>query len=100
MNQITTEQQGDNLVIHISGAFNIHCFEEFHQSYPANMNGISTVEVDLRQTSDVDSSAMGMLMALWKVMREDPQKVVVKNATGPVKELLEIGRLGDYMKIV
>lgn len=100
MSNITTEMRNDVLVIRIQGSFDLNCFEQFHQSYPSDIRHISLIEVDLGQTNDIDSSSMGMLVSLWKIMGEQKGKVRVSNASQSIKDLLEIGRIGDFVDIL
>ena len=100
MSSITTDMRNDVLVISIQGSFDLSCFEQFHQSYPSDISHISSIEVNLGQTNEIDSSSMGMLVSLWKIMGEQKGKVRVVNASQSIKELLEIGRIGDFVDIL
>ncbi|BBP45590.1 STAS domain-containing protein [Thiosulfatimonas sediminis] len=99
MNTITSHQDGKNLMIQITGTFDLSAFDNFHQAYPSDMSNISTITVDLARVVEVDSSAIGMLLSLWKVAGQEKGKVIIINANASVKELLQIGLVTQYIDI-
>lgn len=99
MNTITSQLSGDNLIIHISGAFDLSAFDDFHQAYPSDMTNVEWITVDLAGVTEIDSSAIGMLLSLWKVAGQESGKVTIINPTRAVRELLEIGLVTQYIDI-
>jgi len=99
MNRINSEMNGGHLTIRIQGSFDLHIFDEFHAAYPEKMAGVSKVTVDLSATNNVDSSALGMLISLWKLLNEDKNRLSVRGANADIMELLEIGQIGQLMII-
>lgn len=100
MTKILTKQMGDHLIIFVNGSFDLHAFENFHQSYPEKIEGIRSVTVDLAGTTNADSSSLGMLISLWKLMGQKREKVTIKNANEAVREILEVGQINQLMQVV
>lgn len=99
MNRISSELNNGVLTIKIQGGFDLQVFDDFHAAYPENMRGVSKVFIDLSGTQNVDSSALGMLISIWKLLGEDKTKITVQGASDNVMELLEVGQIGQLMII-
>lgn len=100
MERITKQFNDGILTIKIDDAFDLSLFEEFHDAYPKNMVGVRSLVVDLSDTTYVDSSALGMLISVWKLLDEDKSKVTIKGARANVMKMLEIGKMDSLMTVV
>lgn len=99
MNRITSQLNNGLLTIAIQGSFDLHVFDAFHGAYPDDMRGVSSVVIDLSGTQSVDSSALGMLISVWKLMGSNKDSITIRGANADVMELLEIGQIGQLMNI-
>lgn len=66
---------------------------EFHQ-------GHRNIEVDLSQTTFVDSSGLGALVALHKAARRRSGTLRLVNPRPPVQQILELTRLDGILEII
>lgn len=55
--------------------------------------GVKTFWVDLKEVDYMDSSGLGVLVAIQKRARQQGGEVVLVGANGPVKEIIELTRL-------
>jgi len=99
MNTINSQIDGSNLIISITGTFDLSAFDDFHQAYPSDMTHIEHITVDLKGVNEIDSSAIGMLLSLWKVAGQEKGKVTVINTRANIKELLAIGLVTQYLDV-
>ena len=99
MTDINTQLQDEVLTISINGEFTLECFDQFHESYPTDMKGITQVNLDLSRVSMIDSSAIGMIVSLWKVVGQDNKKIHVVRASQEIKDALKIAQLDRLIVI-
>lgn len=93
--------QGDTL--HITdvrelGAANSNTFRD--QARSAMSDSQKNIEIDLSQTSFVDSCGLGTLIALHKTACSRRGMVRLLNPTPPVQQILELTRMHRIFEIV
>ncbi|MBB5017137.1 anti-anti-sigma factor [Chitinivorax tropicus] len=88
--QIRTERSDRKMKLILAGYFTFDAYREFKNQYtPLLESGdFSELEIDLGQVEYLDSSALGMLLLLRE--RMDNKPVVLSNAQGTVKQVLEV----------
>src|SRR5579859_7529440 len=63
-------------------------------------NGHRNIEVDLSQTTFVDSCGLGALVGLHKSAVTKQGKLVLVNPPGPIQQILELTRLDGIFEII
>jgi anti-anti-sigma factor len=72
----------------------------FRKRVCAALNGHSVVEIDLSQTTYMDCTGLGALIAIRKPVRGRKIAVRLVNPTPQVQQLLHIMRAGQILEIV
>ena len=82
------------------GAANSDSFrKEVRAAWP---DSVKTIEVDLSQTSFLDSCGLGALISIYKLANNHAQPVTFRllNPTPPIQQILELTRLHRLFEIV
>jgi anti-sigma B factor antagonist len=66
----------------------------------ADLNGHTTIEIDLSRTTFMDCTGLGALIALRKLARARNGGVRLLNPTPTVQRLLDVVRAGEIFEIV
>lgn len=88
----------NSLIIKIEGRFDFNALQEFRKSYEKHGKQTSYV-LDLEEAEYLDSSALGMLLALRDYAGGDKADVKIINAIPDVKKILTITKLDELFKI-
>lgn len=86
---VLAQRDGPHLTIVINGRFNFALHKEFFAAYKEQPDAPSSIDVDLGGVDYLDSSALGMLLALRNYFGPDVS-VRLRNATGNVRRILEM----------
>jgi anti-anti-sigma factor len=78
------------LLIKIIGDFDARLVDEFNAAYQGIEHEIEVVLLDLNDTSYVDSSALGILIALREHAQQQGWRVVIKNMDDVVQEIFRV----------
>jgi HptB-dependent secretion and biofilm anti anti-sigma factor len=84
------------LTISISGQFDFSAHPQFRASYKEIDNSYAVI-VDLRETENMDSAALGMLLLLDENFSD--KKVKLINANDFVRQVLEIAHFSEKFDI-
>jgi len=87
-----SSNEGRSVTIAISGCFDFNSVQEFRGAYMAIDGSKSTVEIDMRETEYMDSSALGMLLNMKKHLQSSDSAIRILNCKPQVKKILEISR--------
>jgi len=89
---ITTQvsPSGDLLTIGIQGRFDFSSHQDFRAAYENSEGSISAYQVDMKETSYLDSSALGMLLLLRDYAGGDSAKISIVNCNEDVKKIFTI----------
>jgi anti-sigma B factor antagonist len=82
------------------GASNAETFkDEFREAFPES---VKEIEIDLSQTTFLDSCGLGALIAIYKTACSRNGSVILRlvNPTPPVQQLFELTRLHRLFEIV
>lgn len=80
------------------GEANANAFRDWVRG--AFNNGHRNIEVDLSQTSFVDSCGLGALIGLHKAAATRQGKLILANPQQPIQQILELTRLDGIFEIV
>ncbi len=100
---MTIQSQMDNssgLTIHVEGRFDFSVLQSFRNAYENVQNKPEMFIVDLEKSSYIDSSALGMLLALRDYAGGDTAKIQIKNCSSDIKKILSITKLDELFTIL
>jgi anti-anti-sigma factor len=89
---ITTQiaPSGDTLTINIHGRFDFSSHQAFRSAYEGGESAIKAYIVDMKDTTYLDSSALGMLLLLRDFAGGDNAKISIINCNADVKKIFTI----------
>ncbi|WP_077531640.1 STAS domain-containing protein [Vreelandella utahensis] len=98
---ITTERSGDGseLTIRIEGRFDFSSHQAFRHAYEGEGQGISRYVIDMRDTTYLDSSALGMLLLLRDYAGGEKADVRIVNCNGDVRRILTVSNFEQLFQI-
>lgn len=98
---ISTVESGTEVVLMLSGRFDITTHRDFRESYkPALQGGVNkTINVNMDQVAALDSSALGMLLLLNEKASAANIEVVISACPQNIMKILEIANFGKIFKI-
>jgi anti-anti-sigma factor len=95
----TSTRQGQDLTIAIEGRFDFNSLQKFRKAYEEKAVRPKTYIVDLKNTDYLDSSALGMLLALRDHAKEEGAALKVVNCKPDVKKILTITKLNELFSV-
>ena len=90
-------EDGKKLTISIKGRFDFTKHQEFRESYEGKE--LSAVVVDLKESTYLDSSALGMLLLLRDHAGGDDSNIRVVNCSSDVRKILAISNFDKLFGI-
>lgn len=96
---ISTSEDNGKLTIKIDGRFDFSIHQEFRAAYENAGNTINQYEIDMRTTSYLDSSALGMLLLLRDYAGGDSSSVSITNTSPDVKKILTISNFEQLFSV-
>lgn len=88
-------------VIVLQGRFDFNAHREFREAVDqAVKEAASGIQVDLAGVDYLDSSALGMLLMLRDKAKGAGKEVVLANARGSVKQVIDIANFGKLFTLV
>ncbi|ABK42965.1 anti-sigma-factor antagonist [Magnetococcus marinus MC-1] len=81
------DEAGNLTIIQLPETFTFRLFNEFRGCYEA-LDRQGSVEVDLCHVTHLDSSALGMLVAVWEHMGRNREQVRLSNTSIAVRKIL------------
>ncbi|GAB1261999.1 STAS domain-containing protein [Aurantivibrio plasticivorans] len=90
---------GSELTISIQGRFDFSAHQDFRRSYENLETAPSVYFVDMRETTYLDSSALGMLLLLRDHAGGDSSTVKIVNCSPDVKKILTISNFEQLFTI-
>lgn len=90
---------GAELTIRITGRFDFSAHQEFREAYESLAEQPDRYRVDMRETSYLDSSALGMLLLLRDHAGGDNADVQIVNCSADVRKILTISNFEQLFVI-
>jgi len=90
---------GKLLTITVQGRFDFSSLQAFRGSYEKVMPKPSSFVIDLKESEYLDSSALGMLLALRDYAGGDGADLSVINCNTDVKKILVITKLDELFQV-
>jgi anti-anti-sigma factor len=89
----------DELTISIKGRFDFSAHQEFRDSYEKAKEDPLVYVVDMKETTYLDSSALGMLLLLRDHAGGDNSNIKIVNCNPDVKKILTISNFEQLFSI-
>ncbi|WP_317931686.1 STAS domain-containing protein [Halioxenophilus sp. WMMB6] len=89
----------NNLTINIIGRFDFSSHLDFRKSYEHLNASPESIEVNMRQATFVDSSALGMLLLLRDFAGEQQASVKISHCNNEVRQILEMANFSNLFTI-
>ncbi|MFK0090803.1 STAS domain-containing protein [Pseudomonas sp. NPDC090755] len=97
--ETVVSQDGKKLTIKVKGRFDFGKHQEFREAYERKTSRPDCVEVDLKEATYLDSSALGMLLMLRDHVGGDDSEVRVVNTSSDVRKILAISNFDKLFDI-
>lgn len=97
--QSRVSSDGQELVISIQGRFDFSAHQDFRNSYEELTNQPSQFCVDMKETTYLDSSALGMLLLLRDHAGGNSATIEIINCSPDVKKILTISNFEQLFTI-
>lgn len=89
---LTTQRDNTGTTVTLEEVFDFNCLEEFRSVYSeTSPEELGDFVIDFRQTRYIDSSALGMLIDLYRYLR-GKGKITLVNSNPQVKKIFSISR--------
>jgi len=85
--------------ISINGDFNFSVLQEFRKSYKDNDLSSVRIIIDFRETSTIDSSALGMLLNLQNDLNKKDNEITIVNSNEVIRKILTITNFSNKFNI-
>lgn len=90
---------GSELTIKIQGRFDFSAHQQFRESYERCETKPKVYTIDMRETTYLDSSALGMLLLLRDFAGGDEADVKIINCSEDVRKILSISNFEQLFKL-
>ncbi len=98
---IQVESRGDRRIVRISGKITFeHCSALASQLDPVIEEGVREVVIDFKNVPFMDSSGIGEVLRLFKLMRDRGGSVVLINPNHKLLSLFTMYRFEKFMKVL
>ncbi len=96
----TNFSEGNTIcTIFIKGDFNFSALHEFRSSYENKDLSSVRIIIDFRETSTIDSSALGMLLNLQKDLNKKDNEITIVNSNDVIGKILTITNFSNKFNI-
>ncbi|MBT0587545.1 STAS domain-containing protein [Alteromonas oceanisediminis] len=95
--QLSTDEK--LLVIKMDDKFDFGKVQDFRKAYADLPESVNVVEVDLAHTEYMDSSALGMLLNMQKVLKDSVPTIRITHCRPQVLKILTISRFDKKFDI-
>lgn len=95
----SSSADGKELTIKVQGRFDFSALQNFRNAYETLEKPVERYVIDLRESDYLDSSALGMLLALRDYAGGDSADIKIVNCKPDVKKILVITKLDELFNI-
>ena len=95
----STSDNGKTLTIAVQGRFDFSSLQLFRNAYEKIDPKPSKFIIDLKESDYLDSSALGMLLALRDFAGGDTANITITNCNADVKKILIITKLDELFSV-
>ena len=99
--ETVVDRVNGEVVIRLNGRFDFNAHRDFREAVETALasSGNGVLKVDLENVAYLDSSALGMLLMLRDKARTASRTVVLSQAKGSVRQVLEIANFSKLFSI-
>ena len=98
---IQVESRGDRRIVRIKGKITFeHCPALQSELDPVIEEGVREVVIDFKEVPFMDSSGIGEILRLFKLMRERSGSLILINPNQKLRNLFTMYRFQNFMKIL
>ncbi len=99
--QTSISNRDGNTVIMLNGRFDFNAHREFRETVDlAVKEAAGKIQVDLGGVDYLDSSALGMLLMLRDKAKGAGKEVLLANARGAVRQVIDIANFGKLFTLI
>ena len=92
-------ENNELLVITVKGAFDFSMLDDFRVAYTGDIDKSTRVVIDMRDTSSINSSALGMLLNMQRHLGKADGEIRVTNCNEVVKKIFNITHFNKKFNI-
>ena len=92
-------QDNEIYTIAIDGSFDFNSLNNFRQAYTEDNIKTAKVVIDMRKTSTIDSSALGMLLNMQRHLNKADGEIAIVNCNPIVAKIFAITHFGKKFNI-
>lgn len=96
---VTQSADGSELVIKIQGRFDFSVHQSFRNAYENVKKEPTRYTIDMKDTSYIDSSALGMLLLLRDHAGGEAADISIVHCNADIKKILTISNFEQLFKI-
>ena len=96
---VTASEENGILTIQIEGRFDFSIHQDFRNAYESASDVVSKYNIDLRTSTYLDSSALGMLLLLREFAGAEQSEVSISNASEDIRKILTISNFDQLFNI-
>jgi len=85
--------------ISIKGDFNFSGLQKFRDSYKDNELSAVKIIIDFRETTIIDSSALGMLLNLQSDLNKKDNEITIVNSNDVIRKILTITNFSNKFNV-
>jgi anti-anti-sigma factor len=98
MSSVNIAQQGQEVVISISGRFDFNILQNLRAAYSDYAGSTLNFSLDLAQTEYIDSSALGMLLNMKNYLGAEDGGIEIKNCQPNLMKIFTIAHFNKKFK--
>jgi len=95
---LATDEQGRKVLVAV-GDVDLQTAPELRRYIERAAEPGEDLVIDLRQVTFIDSPGLGTLIHCDRVRRERGGRLVLKDPSGPVRDLFDLVRLADVLEV-
>lgn len=95
----SASEDGRALTINIEGRFDFSAHQDFRESYESSDGDPEEYRVNMKETTYLDSSALGMLLLLRDHAGGDTANIKIMNCNPDVRKILTISNFEQLFSI-
>lgn len=95
--QITKEEVGDSLTVHIKGDLNVKTSPYLEEELTKSIGGVKELVLDFAGVEYISSAGLRVLLAMEKTMRRQQGKMKLLHVNPAVKEII---RLAGFLQVM
>ena len=95
----TFTENNEVLMISVKGAFDFSMLNDFRQAYSHDMDKATKVIIDMRDTTSINSSALGMLLNMQRYLEKDDGEIDIINCNQVVEKIFHITHFNKKFNI-